>query len=39
MGKKLFNYVIGNPPYQEEFTAEGNKTYAAPVYKIGRAHV
>lgn len=32
MGKKLFNYVIGNPPYQEEFTAEGNKTYAAPVY-------
>lgn len=32
MGKKLFDYVIGNPPYQEEFTAEGNKTYAAPVY-------
>lgn len=32
MGNKLFDYVIGNPPYQEEFTAEGNKTYAAPVY-------
>lgn len=32
MGKKLFDYVIGNPPYQEEFTSEGNKTYAAPVY-------
>ena len=32
MGKKLFDYVIGNPPYQEEFTTEGNKTYAAPVY-------
>ena len=32
MGRKLFDYVIGNPPYQEEFTSEGNKTYAAPVY-------
>ncbi|MCD8118701.1 MAG: Eco57I restriction-modification methylase domain-containing protein [Lachnospiraceae bacterium] len=32
MGKKLFDYVIGNPPYQEEFTSDGNKTYAAPVY-------
>lgn len=32
MGKKLFDYVIGNPPYQEEFSADGNKTYAAPVY-------
>lgn len=32
MGKKLFNYVIGNPPYQEEVSSEGNKTYAAPVY-------
>ena len=32
MGKKLFDYVIGNPPYQEEFSSEGNKTYAAPVY-------
>ena len=27
-----FNYCIGNPPYQEEFTKDGNKTYAAPVY-------
>ena len=32
MGKKLFDYVIGNPPYQEEFSSDGNKTYAAPVY-------
>lgn len=32
MGKKLFDFVIGNPPYQEEFSADGNKTYAAPVY-------
>ena len=34
MAKKLFDYVIGNPPYQEEFTSEGNKTYAAPVYNL-----
>ncbi len=32
MNKKLFDFVIGNPPYQEEFSDEGNKTYAAPVY-------
>lgn len=32
MGKKLFDFVIGNPPYQEEFSTDGNKTYAAPVY-------
>lgn len=32
MGRKLFDYVIGNPPYQEEFSSDGNKTYAAPVY-------
>lgn len=32
MGKKLFDFVIGNPPYQEEFSSDGNKTYAAPVY-------
>ncbi|WP_400226716.1 Eco57I restriction-modification methylase domain-containing protein [Methanomethylophilus alvi] len=32
MKKKLFDFVIGNPPYQEEFSNEGNKTYAAPVY-------
>ena len=32
MGKKMFDFVIGNPPYQQEFTDEGNKTYAAPVY-------
>lgn len=27
-----FDFCIGNPPYQEEFSSEGNKTYAAPVY-------
>lgn len=27
-----FDFCIGNPPYQEEFTSDGNKTYAAPVY-------
>ena len=32
MGKKLFDFVIGNPPFQEEFSSDGNKTYAAPVY-------
>ena len=32
MGKKLFDFAIGNPPYQEEFSKDGNKTYAAPVY-------
>lgn len=30
--EKKFYAVIGNPPYQEEFTGEGNKTYAKPVY-------
>ena len=29
---KKFYAVIGNPPYQEEFNDEGNKTYAKPVY-------
>lgn len=32
MGKKLFDFVIGNPPYNAEFTRDGNSTYAAPVY-------
>ncbi|MDY0236934.1 MAG: Eco57I restriction-modification methylase domain-containing protein [Gudongella sp.] len=32
MSKKMFDFVIGNPPYQQEFTDEGNKTFAAPVY-------
>lgn len=31
MGKKLFNYVIGNPPYQDE-TLGDNKGFAPPVY-------
>ncbi len=32
--KKIFDFVIGNPPYQEEFSSDGNKTYAAPVYNL-----
>jgi hypothetical protein len=31
MGKKLFNFVIGNPPYQDK-TLGNNSTYAPPVY-------
>ena len=31
MGRKLFDYVIGNPPYQEETVGE-NSTYAPQVY-------
>lgn len=38
MGKKLFDYVIGNPPYQEEQDSEdikgSKKNYAPPVYNI-----
>ena len=30
--EKKFYAVIGNPPYQEEFSDEGNKAYAKPVY-------
>lgn len=30
MGKKLFDYVIGNPPYQEETANEGDRK--SPVY-------
>lgn len=35
MSKKLFDYVIGNPPYNDEFGGLGNgenETYAPPVY-------
>lgn len=33
MSKKLFDFCLGNPPYNSEFTkTEGNKTFAAPVY-------
>ena len=32
MGKKLFDFVIGNPPYQDE--GVGNKTFAPPVYHL-----
>lgn len=27
-----FDFCIGNPPYNSEFTNDGNKTYAQPVY-------
>ena len=30
MGKKLFDYVIGNPPYQEDIENKGDR--ANPVY-------
>ena len=30
MGKKLFDYVIGNPPYQED--RQGDSNTATPVY-------
>lgn len=33
MGKKLFDHVIGNPPYQDE-TLGDNATYAPPVYNL-----
>lgn len=32
VGKKLFDFIIGNPPYQEEFSTDGNRTYSAPIY-------
>ena len=33
MGKKLFEYVIGNPPYNEDFENSGdNGNFAKPVY-------
>lgn len=33
MGKKLFDYVIGNPPYNENFENSGdNGNFAKPVY-------
>jgi hypothetical protein len=33
MGKKLFNFVIGNPPYNENFENSGeNGNFAKPVY-------
>lgn len=31
---RKFYAVIGNPPYQEEFNDDGNKSYAKPVYNI-----
>lgn len=31
---KLFDFAIGNPPYQADANADGNKNYAAPVYHI-----
>lgn len=33
MGKKLFDFVIGNPPYNEDFGKSGdNGKYAKPIY-------
>lgn len=32
MSKKLFDFAIGNPPYNQEFSKDGNKTYASPIY-------
>lgn len=34
MSKKLFDFCIGNPPYNSEFSKEGNATFAAPVYNV-----
>ena len=33
MGKKLFDYVIGNPPYQDD-TVGDQKAFAPPVYNL-----
>ena len=33
MGKKIFDFVIGNPPYNADFSDSGdNGKFAAPVY-------
>ena len=33
--KKLFDFCIGNPPYNTDFNDSGeNKKFAAPVYNI-----
>lgn len=32
MGKKLFDYVIGNPPYQDDIKKDGDR--ANPVYNL-----
>ncbi|MGI6157977.1 MAG: Eco57I restriction-modification methylase domain-containing protein [Saccharofermentanales bacterium] len=32
MGKKLFDYVIGNPPYQDDYVGSNNQT--KPVYNL-----
>ena len=35
MKKKMFDFVIGNPPYNQEFGGTGdNKNFAAPVYNV-----
>ena len=35
MSKKLFDYVIGNPPYNADFSSYGdNSTFAKPVYNL-----
>lgn len=32
MGKKLFDYIIGNPPYQDDYVGSNNQ--AKPVYNL-----
>ena len=32
--KKLFDFVIGNPPYQGEITQTGDASFAPPVYNL-----
>ena len=40
MGKKLFDYVIGNPPYNEDFENSGdNGNFAKPVYNLSLIHI
>lgn len=32
MGKKLFDYVIGNPPYQEDTDGAGRQANLSTIY-------
>lgn len=34
MGKKMFDFVIGNPPYQGNVTQTGDASFAPPVYNF-----
>jgi hypothetical protein len=33
MGKKLFDFVIGNPPYQEQNDSNGRRDHKAPWHR------